>query len=89
MTVGARLLLIPPGNRQDEPFEGAFMSLPSVTVRRLRSTAIVVVFFTLASANTAIAQELSAIIGQVRDESGADPARCDGVGSSPVLQLKK
>ena len=47
------------------------MSLPSVTVSRLRSIAIFVVLFTLASANTAIAQELSAIIGQVRDESGA------------------
>ena len=65
------------------------MSLPSVTVRRLRSIAIVVVFFTLALANTAIAQELSAIIGQVRDESGAILPGVTVSVTSPVLQVKQ
>ena len=65
------------------------MSLPSATVRRLRSIAIVVVFFTLALANTAIAQELSAIIGQVRDESGAILPGVTVSVTSPVLQVKQ
>ena len=65
------------------------MSLPSVTVRRLRSIAIVVVFFTLALANTAIAQELSAIIGQVRDESGAILPGVTVSVTSQVLQVKQ
>ena len=65
------------------------MSLPSVTVRLLRSIAIVVVLFTLALANTAIAQELSAIIGQVRDESGAILPGVTVSVTSPVLQVKQ
>ena len=65
------------------------MSLPSVTVRRLRLIAIVVVFFTLALANTAIAQELSAIIGQVRDESGAILPGVTVSVTSQVLQVKE
>ena len=63
------------------------MSLPSVTVRPLRSIAIVVVLFTLALANTAMAQELSAIIGQVRDESGAILPGVAVSVTSPVLQV--
>ena len=65
------------------------MSLPSATVRPPRSIAIVVVFFTLALAHTAIAQELSAIIGQVRDESGAVLPGVTVSVSSPVLQVKQ
>ena len=45
------------------------MSLPSATLRLPRSIAILVAFLSLALANPAIAQELSAITGQVRDES--------------------
>ena len=51
--------------------------------------AIFVVFLTLALANTAIAQELSAIIGQVRDESGAILPGVTVSVTSPVLQVKQ
>lgn len=65
------------------------MSLPSAAVRPPRSIAICVLFFTLTLANTAIAQQLSAITGQVRDESGAVLPGVTVLASSPVLQVKQ
>ena len=64
------------------------MSLPSATVRPLRLIAIVVVF-TLALTNAVAAQQLSAITGQVRDESGAILPGVTVSVSSPVLQVKQ
>ena len=65
------------------------MSFPSATLRLARSIAIVVAFFSLALANPAIAQELSAITGQVRDESGAVLPGVNVLVTSPVLQVKQ
>ena len=65
------------------------MSLLSAALRVLPSTGIVVAISTLAVANPAVAQQLSAITGQVRDESGAVLPGVTVSVSSPVLQVKQ
>src|ERR1044072_3949076 len=65
------------------------MSLPSVTVRLPPSCAIVLVLVTLALANTASAEQLSSMIGQVRDERGAILPGVTVSVTSPVLQVKQ
>src|SRR5678810_1510935 len=65
------------------------MSLLSATSRVLRLITFVLVFFSLTAARPARAQQLSAITGQVRDESGAVLPGVTVKASSPVLQLKE
>ena len=65
------------------------MSLPSATLSLPTSIAIFVASLMLASPNAAIAQELSAISGQVRDESGAVLPGVTVSVSSSVLQVKE
>ena len=65
------------------------MSLPSATLSLPRWIAIFVASLTLASPTAAIAQELSAISGQVRDESGAVLPGVTVSVSSPALQVKE
>ena len=65
------------------------MSLLSATSRVLRLITFVLAFFSLTAARPARAQQLSAITGQVRDESGAVLPGVTVKASSPVLQLKE
>ena len=65
------------------------MSLAPATFRLLPSITFVLAFLGLISANPARAQQLTAIIGQVRDESGAILPGVTVRASSPVLQLKE
>jgi hypothetical protein len=64
------------------------MIRPPATLRALPLITFVV-FLSLTSANPARAQQLSAIAGQVRDESGAVLPGVTVKASSPVLQLKE
>ena len=65
------------------------MSLSPATLRVLPLITFVCAFLGLTSANPAGAQQLSAITGQVRDESGAILPGVTVKASSPVLQLKE
>ena len=65
------------------------MRLPGAIAHLRRSIAVFVPSLLLVLANPAIAQELSAITGQVRDESGAVLPGVTVSVSSPVLQVKR
>jgi hypothetical protein len=65
------------------------MNLPSVAAHLPRSLALFVTLFTLAMADAATAQQRSAIVGQVRDESGGILPGVTVSVSSPALQVKE